>query len=135
MSRIEPVAPACGPWRLIGAGEDIPAGVPVILDLGRLEEEAEHLFHRRSSLGVLTRPEEAADRLVPWLRRLALVALAAEPGREGALLEAARALRQHHGFVGEIRAVGLLAEDRLPEMRDAGIDPCGLASLDAATPS
>ncbi len=123
------------PWRLIGEGEDIPAGEPVIVDLGRLEAESEHLFHRGRRLGVLVRPHEPADRLAPWLRRLALIALAADPGGEGTFLEAARALRQRHGFTGEIRAVAFSADDGLPEMLRAVCNPCAIETLGAATPS
>ena len=120
-------AVAPDPWRLIGQEEDIPAGQPVILDLGRLEAEAEHLFHRRCCLGVLMRPGDPAERLAPWAATApgADRALGRARRARAGLLEAARALRQRHGFMGEIRA--LRVPDRGTAARDSpcvGIDRC-----------
>jgi uncharacterized protein (DUF934 family) len=62
------------------------------------------------------------DDLVPWLDRLAVIALAFPSFRDGRAYSQARVLRERHGYRGELRATGQVLRDQFIFMLRAGFD-------------
>ena len=109
-------------WTRVGDDQPIPADGAVIVTLERLEAEAEHLWHRPDGIGVELRPEQAVERLEPWLARLRLVALRFPSFADGRAFSAARILRSRYGFRGEVRATGNVLVDQRQFMLQCGFD-------------
>jgi uncharacterized protein (DUF934 family) len=59
---------------------------------------------------------------VPYLGRLAAVALVFPTFRDGRAYSQARLLRERHGFKGELRATGQVLRDQFVFMLRAGFD-------------
>jgi uncharacterized protein (DUF934 family) len=62
------------------------------------------------------------DDLVPYLDRLAVIALVFPTFRDGRAYSQARLLRERHGFKGELRATGQVLRDQFVFMLRAGFD-------------
>ena len=62
------------------------------------------------------------DDLVPYLGRLAAVALVFPSFRDGRAYSQARLLRERHGYEGELRATGQVLRDQFVFMLRAGFD-------------
>ena len=62
------------------------------------------------------------DDLVPYLDRLAVVALVFPTFRDGRAYSQARLLRERYGFSGELRATGQVLRDQFVFMLRAGFD-------------
>ncbi|MGJ4970265.1 MULTISPECIES: DUF934 domain-containing protein [unclassified Bradyrhizobium] len=73
-------------------------------------------------LGVIWPNNRDVDDLVPYLDRLALVALVFPSFRDGRAYTQARLLRERHGFRGELRATGQVLRDQFVFMLRAGFD-------------
>ena len=67
-------------------------------------------------LGVLIQPLESIDAIVDDLPNLSLIALAFPAYTNGTAHSKAAMLVEHHGFSGEIRAVGDVLFDQIPLM-------------------
>ena len=67
-------------------------------------------------LGVLIQPLESIDAIIEDLPNLSLIALAFPAYTNGTSNSKASMLVQHHGFSGEIRAVGDVLFDQIPLM-------------------
>jgi uncharacterized protein (DUF934 family) len=104
----------------VAVADDAPLpDAPTILSLARLR--AEDLAGRNAPLGLAldptTQPEEIAD-LLP---RLSLVAVLLPKSKDGRAFTQARALREHFGFQGEIRATGHVLPDQYRMLRRCGV--------------
>ncbi|WP_316204341.1 DUF934 domain-containing protein [Bradyrhizobium sp. SZCCHNS3051] len=78
--------------------------------------------HATGKLGVIWPNNRDVDDLVPYLDRLALVALVFPSFRDGRAYTQARLLRERHGFRGELRATGQVLRDQFVFMLRAGFD-------------
>ncbi|MDL2402467.1 DUF934 domain-containing protein [Rhizobium mayense] len=74
--------------------------------------------------GVLLAPETSADLVAPFLDKLDLVIIPFPKFRDGRGFTSARSLRQRHGFMGDIRAIGHILPDQL-----ALLAQCGFTSI------
>ncbi|MDO9708833.1 DUF934 domain-containing protein [Paracraurococcus lichenis] len=112
-------------WVLVADDAPLPEA-PAILSPARLRQEAEAHAGRNAPLGLLldpaTQPEEIAD-LLP---RLSLVQVALPKSKDGRAFTQARALREHFGFTGEIRAAGHLLPDHARMLRRCGVTTVAL---------
>ncbi|WP_158282714.1 DUF934 domain-containing protein [Aminobacter sp. AP02] len=75
-------------------------------------------------VGVLVTPQIASGQLAPYLDKIDLVVVQFAEPREIQGLSTAQALRQHHDFKGDIRALGNL----LPDQRELLVK-CGFSSI------
>ena len=105
-------------WVVVADDAPLP-DAPAILTLARLR--AEDLTGRNAKLGLAldpaTRPEEIAD-LLP---RLSLVAVRLPKSKDGRAFTQARALREYHGFTGEIRATVHVLPDHYRMLSRCGV--------------
>jgi uncharacterized protein (DUF934 family) len=100
----------------------IPDGVPVIVPAARFLADAAELVARGAPIGVLWPNNRKVAEIVPWLDRLALVALVFPSFRDGRAYSQARQLRERHGYRGELRATGDVLRDQFLFLLRAGFD-------------
>ena len=87
-----------------------------------LIENAEALSKRAGKIGVIWPNNRDVDDLVPYLDRLAGVALVFPSFRDGRAYSQARLLRERYGYEGELRATGQVLRDQFVFMLRAGFD-------------
>jgi phosphoadenosine phosphosulfate reductase len=93
----------------------------VLVPLAAFLAETDRFLSYDGPLGVEVAPGESVEPLLPYLRRLALIALAFPKFSDGRNYSTARLLRERHGYKGELRAVGEVLSDQIPLMRRCGI--------------
>jgi uncharacterized protein (DUF934 family) len=100
----------------------VPRDGAILIPAARFLDDAEALSSRRGSTGVIWPNNRAVDDLVPYLDRLAMVALMFPTFRDGRAYSQARLLRERYGFRGELRATGQVLRDQFVFMLRAGFD-------------
>ena len=103
-------------------GAEPPGDGPVLVSAARFLGDPEALLRRSGKVGVIWPNNRDLDDLVPWLDRLALVALVFPTFRDGRAYSQARLLRERHGYEGELRATGQVLRDQFVFMLRAGFD-------------
>jgi uncharacterized protein (DUF934 family) len=94
----------------------------VLISAARFLGDAETLSRREPRIGVIWPNNRDLDDLVPYLGRLAGVALVFPTFRDGRAYSQARLLRERHGYKGELRATGQVLRDQFVFMLRAGFD-------------
>ncbi len=117
------------PFPLLADDAPPPADGAVRVSLARLEADGGHLFAAARRLGVEVPAETSAERLRPWLDRLALVAIEVPTFSDGRVFSLARRLREQFAFGGEIRATGHLLADQAEFLLRSGVDSVEVPSL------
>jgi uncharacterized protein (DUF934 family) len=103
-------------------GAELPGDGTVLVSAARFLEDPEALLKRAGKLGVIWPNTRDVDDLVPWLERLAMIALVFPTFRDGRAYSQARLLRERHGYDGELRATGQVLRDQFVFMLRAGFD-------------
>ncbi len=101
---------------------EIPGEGAILISAARFLEDAEGLSRRVGRTGVIWPNNRDVDDLVPYLDRLAVIALVFPTFRDGRAYSQARLLRERHGFKGELRATGQVLRDQFVFMLRAGFD-------------
>ena len=101
---------------------EVPADGGVLISAAKFLEHAEALSNRVGKTGVIWPNNRDVDDLVPYLDRLAGVALVFPSFRDGRAYSQARLLRERYGFRGELRATGQVLRDQFAFMLRAGFD-------------
>jgi uncharacterized protein (DUF934 family) len=101
---------------------EMPEGGAVLVSAARFLEDPEALLARVGELGVIWPNNRDLDDLLPYLDRLAAVALVFPSFRDGRAYSQARLLRERHGYGGELRATGQVLRDQFLFMLRAGFD-------------
>jgi uncharacterized protein (DUF934 family) len=101
---------------------EVPADGAILISAAKFLEGAETLSDRAGTTGVIWPNNRDVDDLVPYLDRLAVVALVFPTFRDGRAYTQARLLRERHGFKGELRATGQVLRDQFVFMLRAGFD-------------
>src|SRR5258707_7609813 len=100
----------------------IPGDGAILISATRFLEDAEALSRRVGRTGVIWPNNRDVDDLVPYLDRLAVVALVFPSFRDGRAYSQARLLRERYGYKGELRATGQVLRDQFMFMLRAGFD-------------
>jgi uncharacterized protein (DUF934 family) len=103
-------------------GAELPGDGAVLVSAARFLDDPETLLRRTAKPGVIWPNNRDVDDLVPWLDRLAAVALVFPSFRDGRAYSQARLLRERHGYDGELRATGQVLRDQFVFMLRAGFD-------------
>ena len=103
-------------------GAELPGDGAVLVSAARFLEDPEALLKRAGKLGVIWPNNRDVDDLVPYLDRLAVVALVFPTFRDGRAYSQARLLRERHAYEGELRATGQVLRDQFMFMLRAGFD-------------
>jgi uncharacterized protein (DUF934 family) len=101
---------------------DLPSDGAVLISAKRFLENPEHLVQRNSPVGVIWPNNRDVEDLVPWLDRLASVALVFPSFRDGRAHSQARLLRERYNYRGELRATGQVLRDQFVFMLRTGFD-------------
>jgi uncharacterized protein (DUF934 family) len=101
---------------------EIPADGAVLISAARFLADADALSRRLGKLGVIWPNNRDVDDLVPYLDRLAAVALVFPTFRDGRAYSQARLLRERYNYRGELRATGQVLRDQFVFMLRAGFD-------------
>src|SRR6476620_4196140 len=103
-------------------GAELPGDGAILVTAARFLEDPEGLLKRAGKVGVIWPNNRDLDDLVPYLDRLAAVALVFPIFRDGRAYSQARLLRERHGYEGELRATGQVLRDQFVLMSRAGFD-------------
>ncbi len=103
-------------------GAELPGDGAILVPAARFLEDPEAILRRTGKVGVISPNNRDLDDLVPYLGRLAAVALVFPSFRDGRAYSQARLLRERHGFDGELRATGQVLRDQFVFMLRAGFD-------------
>src|SRR4029077_2424629 len=106
----------------VADGAELPGDGAVLISAARFLEDPEGLSRRAGKTGVIWPNNRDLDDLVPYLDRLAAVALLSPTFRDGRAYSQARLLRERHGYEGELRATGQVLRDQFVFMLRAGFD-------------
>ena len=106
----------------VADGAELPGDGAVLISAARFLEDPEALLRRAGKTGVIWPNNRDLDDLVPYLDRLAAVALLFPSFRDGRAYSQARLLRERHGYDGELRATGQVLRDQFVFMLRAGFD-------------
>lgn len=101
---------------------ELPAGGGVLLPAERFLKDPEAALSRSGKTGVIWPNNRDIDELLPYLERLAAIALVFPIFRDGRAYSQARLLRERHKFKGELRATGQVLRDQFLFMIRAGFD-------------
>ncbi len=110
------------PWTHIADEVAIPASGAVIVGLKRWRDERDALIKRKDPVGVRLQSDHTAGDVAEDLEHLGVVALAFPVFKDGRAYSNARRLREHHGYSGEIRAIGNVLRDQYLFMLRCGFD-------------
>jgi uncharacterized protein (DUF934 family) len=106
----------------VADGAELPGDGAVLISAARFLEDPEMLSRRAGKTGVIWPNNRDVDDLVPYLDRLAAVALVFPTFRDGRAYSQARLLRERYGYEGELRAIGQVLRDQFVFMQRAGFD-------------
>jgi uncharacterized protein (DUF934 family) len=100
----------------------LPDGDDVMVSAARFLGDPESVLRRAGKTGVVWPNNRDVDDLVPYLDRLAVVALVFPTFRDGRAYSQARLLRERFHYRGELRATGQVLRDQFVFMLRAGFD-------------
>ena len=100
----------------------LPASGDILLSAARFLEDPDAAMRRTAKVGVIWPNSRDIDDLVPYLDRLAAVALVFPTFRDGRAYSQARLLRERFSWRGELRATGQVLRDQFVFMLRAGFD-------------
>ncbi|MDE2332268.1 MAG: DUF934 domain-containing protein [Bradyrhizobium sp.] len=101
---------------------ELPDGGAILVSSVRFLRDPGAVLRRLGRTGVIWPNNRDVHDLVPYLDRLAVVALVFPTFRDGRAYSQARLLRERHGFRGELRATGQVLRDQFVFMLRAGFD-------------
>ena len=101
---------------------ELPGDGAILVSAARFLEDADALSRRAGRTGVIWPNNRDVDDLVPYLGRLAVVALVFPTFRDGRAYSQARLLRERYNYRGELRATGQVLRDQFLFMLRAGFD-------------
>ena len=106
----------------VGEDAEIPVDGAALIPAARFMTDPEALIARNGPTGVIWPNNRDVDDLVPYLDRLAVVALIFPTFRDGRAYSQARLLRERYSYKGELRATGQVLRDQFVFMLRAGFD-------------
>jgi uncharacterized protein (DUF934 family) len=106
----------------VADGAELPGDGAVLISAARFLEDPESLLSRSGKTAVIWPNNRPVDDLVPYLDRLAAVALVFPTFRDGRAYSQARLLRERYDYRGELRATGQVLRDQFVFMTRAGFD-------------
>jgi uncharacterized protein (DUF934 family) len=106
----------------VADGAELPGDGAILVPAARFLEDPEAVLKHSGKVGVVWPNNRDLDDLVPYLDRLAAVALVFPSFRDGRAYSQARLLRERHGYDGELRATGQVLRDQFVFMSRAGFD-------------
>jgi len=100
----------------------IPQNGDILVSGDEFVNDAEGLLARAGKVCVVWPNNRDVDELVPYLPKLAAIALVFPTFRDGRAYSQARLLRERYAYRGELRATGQVLRDQFVFMLRAGFD-------------
>jgi uncharacterized protein (DUF934 family) len=100
----------------------LPEGGDILVPAERFLGDADALLGRGGKIGVIWPNNRDIAELVPYLGRIAVVALVFPSFRDGRAYSQARLLRERYNYRSELRATGQVLRDQFVFMLRAGFD-------------
>ena len=119
-------------WRLLEAGAAVPPGEAVIVPLATWQAQRDALQARTGRLGIWLEGDADPAAIAGDLAHFALIAIRFPKFADGRGYSTARLLRERHGYAGELRAIGDVLRDQLPELTRCGFDSFALRAGESA---
>ena len=112
------------PDAFLAVADDAPLPIDggVLISAARFLADVEAILRRGGKTGVIWPNNRDVDDLVPYLDRLAAVALVFPTFRDCRAYSQARLLRERYHYRGELRATGQVLRDQFVFMLRAGFD-------------
>jgi uncharacterized protein (DUF934 family) len=110
----------------------LPSDGAILVSAKRFLEDPEAASRRLGKTGLVWPNNRDVDDLVPYLDRLAVVALVFPTFRDGRAYSQARLLRERFLYRGELRATGQVLRDQFVFMLRAGFDAFEVKKLSDA---
>jgi uncharacterized protein (DUF934 family) len=101
---------------------EVPAEGAILVSATRFLADAEAMLRRADKVGVVWPNNRDIEEVVPYLDRLAVVALVFPKFSDGRAYSQSRLLRERYGYKGELRATGQVLRDQFVFMLRAGFD-------------
>lgn len=111
-------------WIVVAADAslaDLPPDARVIVPVALWQKERRALL-RRGDVGVWLAATDEPDSVAADLAHLPVIAVDFPKFGDGRGFSIARLLRDRHGYIGELRAIGDVFRDQLFFMRECGFD-------------
>jgi uncharacterized protein (DUF934 family) len=99
---------------------EIPSDGAILVPAARFLENTEALLRHVGPIGVIWPNNRDVEDLVPYLARLAVIALLFPTFRDGRAYSQARLLRERYNYRGELRSTGQVLRDQFLFMLRAG---------------
>jgi uncharacterized protein (DUF934 family) len=115
-------------WTRIGDADPAPAEGAIIVSAERWAKDGDELSRRADPVGIAISAGKDAGALLAEAAKRPLVALSFAKFADGRAFSYAQLLRERHGFVGELRAIGDVLLDGLPLMLRCGFDSFEIAN-------
>lgn len=109
-------------WTTVADDGELPEGGAVIVSLARFKAERDTLVGRNAPIGLRLKSNEQPSVVAEDLERFSVVALEFPIFRDGRAYSHASQLRGRFAYQGEIRAVGDVLWDQIPNMLRCGFD-------------
>ena len=116
-------------WIELEADAELPGAGDLVLPLGRYLENRESLAGHDGKIAVKVVPGDEVEQLQPFLQDLPLILVEFPSFADGRGFSAARDLREHLNYTGNIRAAGKYILDQVPLARR-----CGVSSFEISKP-
>ncbi|MFD1695391.1 DUF934 domain-containing protein [Roseibium aestuarii] len=116
-------------WTRIGLEDELPETGNLLVPLSRYLEAPERFAGNTRAFGVVIAPGEDVELLGGHLDAIPLIAVDFPAFSDGRGFSAARVLREHLGYEGDIRALGKYILDQVPMLRR-----CGVTSFEITKP-
>ena len=100
----------------------LPEGGDILVPAERFLSDADALLKRGGKVGVIWPNNRDIAELVPYLGKIAVVALVFPSFRDGRAYSQARLLRERYNYRGDLRATGQVLRDQFVFMSRAGFD-------------
>jgi phosphoadenosine phosphosulfate reductase len=101
--------------------DSLSGGEALLVPLSDFLADADRFLGHNGPIGVEVQAGESVRELEPYLWKLSLIALTFPAFSDGRSYSAARLLRERLNYQGELRAVGDVLADQIPQMRRCGI--------------
>ena len=106
----------------VADGAELPGDGDILVSAQRFLEDPDALLERAGKVGVIWPNNRDIAELVPYLGKLATVALVFPTFRDGRAYSQARLLRERYNYRGDLRATGQVLRDQFVFMLRAGFD-------------
>lgn len=114
--------PSDDPFVRIEGDAPLPRDGAILLEGARFVADAGTILQRSGPVGIIWPNDRDVAELLPYLDRLALIALSFPTFKDGRAYSQARTLRERYRFRGEIRATGDVLRDQFLFLRRSGFD-------------